>query len=85
MYARATDDTYVALFGRTARQLYVDFQVEDKTGLRDKLTKKELRSIQNFEDMSMRLIDNSDMHPRAAVQDARQRLMMPVSARPLLK
>lgn len=84
LYARATDDTYMVLFGRTARQLYIDFEVEDRAGLRDKLTKKELQHIQSMEDMAMRLVDaNPNMHPCAAVQDAAKRLIIPMSNRSL--
>lgn len=84
LYARATDDTYMVLFGRTAKQLYLDFEVEDRAGLRDKLSKKELQYIQAMEDMAMRLVDaNPTMHPCAAVQDAAHRLLIPVSHRRL--
>jgi hypothetical protein len=80
MYSNASDKVNKAVFGRIARQLVKDFQC-NKDDLRDQFTAAELRHIQQVEDLAMRLVDQHDIEPVAAVDEAKRRLEIPVSDR----
>lgn len=81
MYSNASDAINRAVFARPAKKLCEDLHVPDKDLLRDYLTVDELRHVQEVEDLAMRLIDLERWEPLAAVNEARTRLVIPVSNR----
>ena len=81
MYSNASDKVNKTVFDRVARQLVKDFKCEDKNKLRDQFNQAELLHISQVEALAMRLIDQDDMEPVAAVDEARRRLLIPVSKR----
>ena len=83
MYANASDKVNLVVFGRTAKQLLRDFQVSDRTALRNAFNSKELQLIREVENVAMRLVDSRDIHPFKAVEDAEARLLIPISSRTL--
>lgn len=84
MYANASDKVNLVVFGRTAKQLLRDFQVSERTALRDAFTSAELQLIREVENVAMRLVDSRDIHPFRAVAEAEVRLVIPVSSRALV-
>jgi hypothetical protein len=81
MYSNASDAVNRAVFARPAKKLCEDLKVSDRDLLRDSLTDKELRHVQQVEDLAMRLIDSFEFEPLTAVKEARERLVIPVSDR----
>jgi hypothetical protein len=75
MYSNVTDATYRSLFDRSCKQLEGDLKAERRK-LRDSLTQEELKHLNAFEDLAMRLIDDYDCNPVKVAQEAEQRLLI---------
>jgi hypothetical protein len=85
LYINASDAVNRAVFGRQSYKLFADLGIPKNALLRDYLNPIELRHIQQVEDLAIRLIDSLDMPPKAAVDEAKDRLMIKISTRVLNK
>jgi len=78
IYRNCTDCLYKALFGRTTAKLKDDWIC---TNVRDMMTKKELRLVENVEDLAGRLIEEDNLEPLMAIKEAIDRLKLPLIER----
>jgi len=78
IYANTTDALYLGLFNRKAKQLKIDWECDNP---RDAMTARELRYVENVEDLAARLIDDDKIEPVRAVNEALERLMIPTITR----
>jgi hypothetical protein len=80
MYSNATQKGYRLMFGRDRKTLEVDLGAEPGK-LRDALLADELKDLDAIENLAMKLIDNDDMDPCDAIDEAFKRLVIPVRDR----
>jgi hypothetical protein len=84
-YKNVTDAVYIGIFDRTASKLKVDWvtrpiiqPITCKHGIRNKMTNRELKYVEQVEDLAMRLIDYDYLEPMTAVYEALNRLRIPL-------
>lgn len=80
MYANASQQVDLVVFGRVAKKLAEDLQAS-RENLRDAFTAEELQLVREVEATAMRMIDQMDIHPREAVAQCASRLLIPVQTR----
>jgi hypothetical protein len=80
MYTNATQKGYRLMFGRDRKTLETDLGAEPGK-LRDALLADELKDLDAIENLAMKLIDNDDMDPCDAIDEAFKRLVIPVRDR----
>lgn len=80
MYTNATQKGYRLMFGRDRKTLEVDLGAEPGK-LRDALLADELKDLDAIENLAMKLIDNNDLDPCDAIDEAFKRLVIPVRDR----
>jgi hypothetical protein len=78
IYSNCTDCLYKALFGRKASKLQEDWKCPK---VRDAMTKRELRLVENVEDLAGRLIEEDNLEPLMAIKEAIARLKLPLIER----
>jgi hypothetical protein len=80
MYANASQQIDLVVFGRVAKKLAEDLNAP-RENLRDAFTAEELQLVREVEATAMRMIDQLDIHPREAVAQCASRLLIPVQTR----
>lgn len=81
MYKNCSDALNIGLFGRTAKKLCIDLEVNDRSKLRNALTNDELRWISQVEELAARLVVYHGMKPIDAVKESLLRNVIPVVER----
>ncbi|MDJ0592764.1 MAG: hypothetical protein QNJ72_22705 [Pleurocapsa sp. MO_226.B13] len=73
IYNNCTDRTYRLVFGRSAKKLKEDWECND---VRAAMTVEELFIVRGVEDLAMKLIEQEDIEPQQAIDEAGKRLMI---------
>lgn len=74
MYKNCSDRTNKLAIGKVAKKAAEDLGCE-QSKLRDFLETNELVRLTSLEDLTVRLIDQHDVHPLEAVKQAAERLL----------
>lgn len=75
MYKNCSDKTNIIVLGKIAKKVAEDLGC-NSSNLRDFLQPQELVQLTSIEDLTVRLIDRSDVHPFQAVLQAAERLLL---------
>jgi hypothetical protein len=78
IYANVTDAINLGLFNRKASQLKEDWKCVNP---REQMTDQEILLLSGIENLAMRLIDQDNLPPMIAVEEALNRLIIPTIAR----
>lgn len=73
IYNNCTDRVYRLVFGRNAKQLREDLECVD---VRAAMTIEELFIVRGVEDLAMKLVEQEEIEPQLAIDEAGKRLMI---------
>lgn len=76
LYKNATDRLYKLLFGKIKKVLAKELKLEELESFRDHLTVEQLRHLEALEDLMTRLIDQFNLNPLEAAEEASKRYLI---------